>query len=188
MIIIFLYFQFGWFANPVTKGDYPELMKQYIAERSKIEGFPRSRLPVFTSEEVNYIKGTTDYLGLNHYTTLLASHSKPYPIGWPTLLGDCQITADFDPSWPGAASEWLKIVPWGFRKLLKFIYDEYKLPIYVTENGYSDYGERCDPKRALYYQLYLSALLDAIYEDEVDIKGYMAWSLMDNFEWTWGYQ
>lgn len=51
--------QLGWFANPVysEKGDYPEIMKKKIAEKSRQEGYRRSRLPEFTAEEVKYIRG-----------------------------------------------------------------------------------------------------------------------------------
>jgi lactase-phlorizin hydrolase len=52
-------FQLGWFANPVysEKGDYPEIMKKKIAKKSRQEGYKRSRLPEFTDEEVEYIRG-----------------------------------------------------------------------------------------------------------------------------------
>ena len=53
-------FQFicGWIAHPIfsTKGDYHAIMKDRIAENSKLEGWPRSRLPTFTREEINYIR------------------------------------------------------------------------------------------------------------------------------------
>lgn len=57
----------------------------------------------------------------------------------------------------------------------------------ITENGFSDRGELDDQGRINYYQLYLSALLEAIYEDGVNVTGYTAWSLLDNFEWMRGY-
>lgn len=163
-------------------------MKQRVAERSAMEGYPRSRLPEFTPEEVQYNAGTLDFFGLNHYSSAMTVESGEYPILWPSRDADSR-TAEFaDGSWPGSASDWLKVVPWGFRKLLKFIKDNYQDPeIYVTENGYSDYGERCDLNRTVYYQLYLSAALEAIHEDNVRLTAYTAWSLMDNFEWARGY-
>lgn len=57
----------------------------------------------------------------------------------------------------------------------------------ITENGFSDTGEINDEGRINYYKLYLSALLEAIYEDGVNVTGYTAWSLLDNFEWMRGY-
>lgn len=66
--------------------------------------------------------------------------------------------------------------------------NEYDSPeMIITENGFSDNGELDDQERINYYQLYLSALLEAIYEDGVNVTGYTAWSLLDNFEWMRGY-
>lgn len=66
--------------------------------------------------------------------------------------------------------------------------DEYDNPeMIITENGFSDKGELDDQDRINYYQLYLSALLEAIHIDGVNVTGYTAWSLLDNFEWMRGY-
>ncbi|XP_061648558.1 lactase/phlorizin hydrolase-like isoform X2 [Phyllopteryx taeniolatus] len=65
-------FYIGWFAHPVFKGDYSDMMKTIIQKRSLEAGLPKSRLPEFTAEEVKRIKGTYDYFGFNHYTTVLA--------------------------------------------------------------------------------------------------------------------
>lgn len=53
-----LQFDFGWFANPVVHGDYPDVMKRQVARKSKAQHFNESRLPAFTEEEKNMIKGT----------------------------------------------------------------------------------------------------------------------------------
>nr|AIA83561.1 CAZy families GH1 protein [uncultured bacterium] len=55
----------GWYANPVYIGDWPELMKTRIANRSRQEGYSFSRLPEFTAEQLKYVNGTFDYFGLN---------------------------------------------------------------------------------------------------------------------------
>ncbi|KAL1268800.1 hypothetical protein QQF64_034163, partial [Cirrhinus molitorella] len=65
-------FMIGWFAHPVFNGDYSDIMKNRIRERSLAAGRPQSRLPEFTPAEVARIKGTHDYFGLNHYATVLA--------------------------------------------------------------------------------------------------------------------
>lgn len=66
--------------------------------------------------------------------------------------------------------------------------DEYDNPeMIITENGFSDKEGLNDEGRINYYQLYLSALLKAIYIDGVNVTGYTAWSLLDNFEWMRGY-
>lgn len=69
----YLQFLIGWFAHPIFKnGDYNEVMKTRIRERSLAQGLSSSRLPEFTESEKQRIKGTYDYFGLNHYTTVLA--------------------------------------------------------------------------------------------------------------------
>lgn len=61
-------------------------------------------------------------------------------------------------------------------------------PFYITENGWSENPEAplIDDVRILYYRAALNSVLDAI-EAGVNLKGYMAWSLVDNYEWTEGY-
>ncbi|TQD99369.1 hypothetical protein C1H46_015027 [Malus baccata] len=94
-----------------------------------------------------------------------------------------------------AASEWLYVVPWGMHKVLNYIAQRYNNPpIYVTENGMDDEDndtsplhEMLDDKlRVSYFKRYLSAVAKAI-RDGADVRGYFAWSLLDNFEWAQGY-
>lgn len=74
----------------------------------------------------------------------------------------------------------------------KFLYERYGLPIYITENGMSCHdavsldGKVHDPNRIDFVHRYLLELEKAI-DDGVDVAGYFYWSLMDNFEWTYGY-
>ncbi len=73
----------------------------------------------------------------------------------------------------------------------KFLYERYKKPIYITENGTSCHdvvsldGKVHDPARIDFLARYLKQLEKV--SDEADIRGYFQWSLMDNFEWTRGY-
>lgn len=83
--LIFLKFQYGWYAHPVVYGDYPEVMKTKIAQRSKAQGFARSRLPVFTPEEQALIKGTYDFICVNTYTSQLVR-----------ALANPDMTVDYD--------------------------------------------------------------------------------------------
>lgn len=72
--------------------------------------------------------------------------------------------------------------------MLVWLQQEYNDPeMIITENGYSDRGTQEDNNRINYYQQYLSALSEAIYENKVNVIGYTAWSLLDNFEWARGY-
>ncbi|XP_018332984.1 myrosinase 1-like [Agrilus planipennis] len=183
-------FYLGWWAHPIftAEGDYPPVMKEYIAKRSAQQGFRWSRLPEFTAEEVEYIKGSADFLGFNHYSTFLAANAENDDLTI-SFANDHQVKTFLDPSWPKGASSWLSVVPWGFRKFLKWLRDSYDNPyIVVTENGYSDLGQIHDAERVSYYGQYLEALLQAIYEDNVSVIAYAAWTLMDNFEWFDGYK
>ena len=94
-----------------------------------------------------------------------------------------------------ADSDWLYVVPWGIRKLLLWIADRYdNPPIYITENGVDVPDENEMPMdqalddmfRVHFYRDYIGNASQAS-SDGVDVRGYFAWSLMDNFEWADGY-
>uniref|UniRef100_A0A8C2D9N4 Lactase n=1 Tax=Cyprinus carpio TaxID=7962 RepID=A0A8C2D9N4_CYPCA len=181
-------FQIGWFAHPVFNGDYSDLMKNIIRERSLAAGRPQSRLPEFTPAEVARIKGTHDYFGFNHYTTVLA-----YNMDYKNLEhydADRGAGTVADRTWLDSGSFWLKVTPVGFRKILNFIKEEYgDPPIYITENGVSERGSMNlnDVHRIHYYDNYINQALKAYLLDGVDIRGYAAWTLMDNLEWATGF-
>ncbi|KAJ3659573.1 hypothetical protein Zmor_011256 [Zophobas morio] len=184
-----LQFTYGWFANPIFNGNYPSVMIERIDERSKLQGFASSRLPKFTDEEVEYIKGTHDFLAINAYSTLYVQ-AKEEEVDTAVISYDSDLNVDtfFDDSWEESASSWLRVVPWGMRKLLNWLSKTYNHPeIFITENGVSDTGGLNDDRRINYYREYLSNVLEAILDDGVNVTRYTAWSLMDNFEWARGY-
>ncbi|KAJ8973206.1 hypothetical protein NQ317_018955 [Molorchus minor] len=182
-----LQFTFGLYGNPIYNGNWPRVVIDRVGFRSEHENFTKSRLPKFTHEEIEYIKGTYDYVGLNSYTTELVGDASEEEFGQPSYTKDVRIETSTDPSWNTTAYSWA-IVPWGLRKLLKWVKDTYNNPkILVTENGCSDNGTLDDDMRIDYHRGYLSAVLDAIHEDEVDVFGYTAWSFLDSFEWIMGY-
>jgi len=94
-----------------------------------------------------------------------------------------------EPSWTGSGSSWLFSTPELMRDILVWIKDEYNNPpLYITENGFSDKtGQINDADRIDYYKYYINYVMQAINEDKCEVKGYTAWSLMDNFEWGAGY-
>ena len=174
-------FQLAWFADPIFKGDYPMEMRERLGRR----------LPYFTDEEKKQLMGSTDFLGLNHYSSLLASE----PAEIPTYGGYwADIFVDFS-----ARDEWRRndmgwaIVPDGCREMLKWIAHRYHNPVlYMTENGSAEpepFLELAlhDEERRNYLRDYIRACAQAM-NVGVNLRGYFAWSLMDNFEWQFGYQ
>lgn len=101
--------QIGWYANPLFYGDYPSVVKEFIGRRSKLQGFKDSRLPQFTPEEKEYLKGTVDFLGINVYTTSLASPGWNYSINNWSCAADSGVVFSQKIEWPTAASKWLKV-------------------------------------------------------------------------------
>lgn len=171
-------FQLGWFSDPIfgPSGDYPPEMRAIVG----------NALPIFTEEEKHLLRGSADFFGLNNYGT-----------GW--------ISASNEPGWDftyssvsheglvHGESAWLYGAGWGLRKLLNWVKRRYNSPaIYVTENGWSIAASTAeeaanDTGRLLYYANYTSEVSRAIQEDGVDVRGYFAWSLLDNYEWEMGY-
>ena len=80
----------------------------------------------------------------------------PESMGWGP---DSDVTDFKDPTWYSAASSWLKVTPFGFRRLLKWL-SQYNKPIIVTENGFSDFlGNLDDLQRVYYYKHYINQML-----------------------------
>lgn len=181
-----LQFFLGWFADPVYFGDYPQVMKDRLGDR----------LPEFTPEESVMLKDSSDFFGLNHYTTMYAAHEES--VSQDNIKGNGGISEDqavslsLDPEWTLTAMDWA-VVPWGCRNLLQWISDRYdRPPIYITENGFACDDEMVDgvvddsSTRLSYYKAYLTGCHEAM-ENGVDLRGYFAWSMFDNFEWAHGY-
>lgn len=182
-----LLFFAGWFADPIWFGDYPEVMRNRIGHK----------LPQFTPEEKILVKGSSDFFGLNHYTTMFAANSAKVGqngsvYGNGGISEDQNVDLSVDHSWQRTTMNWA-VVPWGFRKLLEWIDKRYQHPvIYVTENGMSHNdtvvdGKVNDAPRIDFIRSYLEACHQAI-GNGADVRGYFAWSLLDNFEWALGYQ
>ena len=141
--------------------DYPEIMKTRVARNSAAQGLASSRLPTFTEEEKAYIKGTSDFFGLNNYTTRYARAIPEDSSGPPSYTKDLGVETWQDENWPKTGSVWLRVVPWGIRWLLKWIYDQYHVPIYITENGVTtpDVFELDDEQRQKFHRAYINEVL-----------------------------
>lgn len=111
----------GWFAHPIysAEGGYPTAMVSRIAKNSKQEGRLSSRLPTFLPEEVNYIRGSSDYFAINHYTSRYVELENFIGVREPSYYNDRALNLTVDPTWKRGRSEWAYMVPQGLRDLLR---------------------------------------------------------------------
>lgn len=172
----------GIFFSPIFAGRYPDGFLDdtahltdhaYIEDRDLIE-----------------ISTPLDNLGINNYFPTRVRAARGEEPGTPALAG-MERVAEVAPQPPHTDMGW-EILPQGHYDILMRSAKESGLPIYITENGsawpdiVSEDGQVHDPDRIAYLHGHLNAVADAI-EDGVDIRGYFAWSLLDNFEWAFGY-
>jgi len=160
------------FSDPVCLGHYPE-------EALRLWG---RDFPKFTPGQMQQIHQPIDFYGVNIYQGQRVRSDG----------NGGAFNVESEPGTAINAYHW-PVVPqslyWGPR----FIHERYKLPIYITENGFSclDWvatdGRVHDPQRIDFTRRYLIELRRAI-ADGVDVRGYFHWSLMDNFEWADGYR
>ncbi len=153
-----------WYLDGVFKGRYPAELTALLAPWLP-EGFER---------DMEVVSRPLDWLGVNYYTRGLYAADPAAPLfGWRRVAGPLEKN---DLGW--------EIYPEGLTDLLVRVSTEYtKLPIYVTENGMS---ETDDSRRVAFYDAHLKAVL-AARQQGADVRGYFAWSLLDNFEWAEGY-
>ncbi|KMT14419.1 hypothetical protein BVRB_4g071980 [Beta vulgaris subsp. vulgaris] len=182
-------FMFGWFIDPITYGDYPRTMRSLVG----------SRLPKFSKEQSSMLKGSYDFLGLNYYTTSYAADAPSLRDQKGNYSTDSLVNMTWErngiPIGPKAASEWLYVYPRGIYDLLIYTKRRYRNPIiYITENGCDEVNDAslsleealADGMRVHYYHSHL-AFLNLAMRSRVRLRGYFAWSLLDNFEWLAGY-
>jgi beta-glucosidase len=173
------------YLDPVLRGAYPAGARaELIPPQSLIQ-----------SGDMELIGAPIDFLGVNYY--------RPHYIrrgDWTALArGEVPLTDHpgfveyLPPELPRTVMDWL-VEPQRLYELLTTLSHEAPgLPLYITENGCAaeDYvnphGEINDFERVDYLHGHLDAAWRAI-EDGVNLRGYFHWSLMDNFEWAWGYQ
>ena len=163
------------YLDPVLLGRYPEAL-------SKIFG---AAWPAFPARGLELIHQPIDFLGINYYTRSVVRNDPDSPPVRASAVRQAGSTY--------TATGW-EVHPPGLTRVLKWVKEHFgDLPLYITENGaaFDDpprvVGARIeDPARVHYYREHLLAAREAIRRG-VDLRGYFAWSLLDNYEWSQGY-
>ena len=167
-----------WFADAVFRAEYPSDVLEHLTDH----------MPEGWQDDMAGNSQPMDWLGLNYYTRNMIKHdgSDVFPFGAP-------VQSSKDESDPKRTSMNWEIYPEGLTYFLRRIQDRYdpKIPLIVSENGMAWHDRVIDDavtdtKRVGYFDQHLDAVLKAI-EAGADVQGYFAWSLLDNFEWAFGY-
>ncbi len=164
-----------WFLDPLMGRGYPKELKDVYGPAWRD----------FSAEDFDLIATSTDWMGLNWYTRAVPADA---PDAWPVRARPVKQVqhAHTETGW--------EVYPQGLTDTLVWLHEQTNgLPLMITENGSAWYdpphaidGRVQDPLRVDYLKNHLKAAHDAIGRG-VDLRGYMAWSLMDNLEWSLGY-
>jgi beta-glucosidase len=161
-----------WVLQPLLAGGYPEDLFRL---------WPQAR-PVVVPGDLERIATPIDYLGINYYFRTNVRSDRGHGFVEAPLAGVERTELGWE------------VFPQGLEDLLRQFKDRYpKLPpIYITENGIAATekagdGRIDDPVRVSYLARHIAAVSRAI-DAGVDVRGYFVWSLMDNFEWAFGYR
>lgn len=162
------------FVTPLFHGCYPE---------KALEGLG-PHLPNGWEADFDEIRAPIDWLGVQYYTRSIVEHDPSAP--WPSVR---QVSGPL----PKTQMGW-EVFPDGLYRLLTKLASDFSgaLPIYITENGMANAdevteGKVKDVERIEYLDRHLAAVGQAVSEG-VPVEGYFAWSLLDNYEWAFGYE
>ncbi|OHB56948.1 MAG: beta-glucosidase [Planctomycetes bacterium GWF2_42_9] len=160
-----------WWMDSVLLGRYPE-------DGLRLYG---DAVPHFSTDEMETISTPIDFLGSNIYNGAYVTADQD---------GNCK-EAQLYNGFAGTAMDW-PVTPEALYWGPKFLYERYKKPIFITENGMANTdwpsvdGKVHDPQRIDFLHRYL-VQLKRICDEGIPVKGYFQWSLTDNFEWSFGY-
>lgn len=166
----------GGIIVPALTGRYDPLLLEQLGNDA----------PEMQAGDLEIIHQPLDWLGLNIYSGTYV-RSADTPLGYETL--------SLPKGYPRLNMPWLNVVPdclyWAIRHV-KDTLAQTHLPVFISENGcaaedeVNPDGEVIDCDRILYLREYLRSVHRAVSEG-YPVKGYFVWSLMDNFEWAWGF-
>ncbi|HEX2209694.1 MAG TPA: GH1 family beta-glucosidase [Longimicrobium sp.] len=163
------------YLDPVFHGRYPDELREIFGEA----------WPEHADAEAETLREPIDWLGINYYTrSVMRDDPSDPPVRAGRVRQDRHTHTEM--GW--------EVYPPALTDVLVWVRERYgEVPLYVTENGAAFYdppvaerGEVDDPLRVAYYRDHLRAAHEAIRRG-VDLRGYFAWSLLDNFEWSAGY-
>jgi len=164
-----------WFLDPIFKASYPGDMKKVFSKMAGKFDFIKDR-------DLPKISIKNDFLGVNYYSRALVKFIQDSKLNCQNVEGNLKKTA----------MGW-EIYPEGLYDIIVRLRKEYtQLPIYITENGaafddvLSEKKRINDLERINYIKSHLMKIAD-LNQQGADIRGYYLWSLMDNFEWAYGY-
>jgi len=174
------------FLEPVLRGAYPA---DVLDDLGEAEWFAENA----TEDDLRRISAPIDFLGINYYSRhTVASGSTPAAESPASAYPGSDHVRFVKTGAPVTQMGW-EIHPDGMIDVLRMAHDlAPELPLYITENG-AAYPDRVnaegaveDPERVDYLQAHFEAARDAVAEG-LPLRGYFIWSLMDNWEWAWGY-
>jgi len=163
------------YLDPVFLGKYPEELLQVYGDT----------MPKIPASDWPLIQTPFDFLGINFYSRgVVRDAPNTPPLHTARARQSLHVHTEMD---------W-EVFPEALTRVLVWIRDRYgNRPMYITENGaafqdpaHAIDGRIDDPLRVSYFREHLRAAHDAIAQG-VDLRGYFAWSLLDNFEWSHGY-
>ncbi|THU71437.1 hypothetical protein C4D60_Mb04t01420 [Musa balbisiana] len=184
-------FMFGWFMDPLSQGDYPFVMRALVGDR----------LPEFTAKQSEMVKGSFDFIGLNYYTTYYANSSSPTTVRGSNsdsytyqsaLFLTCKWNVVHDghpPLTPILLNQQVSVEGFLLAPRTHDIYISVVLELGVDEVNNASWPLNIalqDDTRIDYHRRHLSFVLEAMSKG-AKVRGYFAWSLLDNFEWISGY-
>ena len=162
------------FLDPLVGRGYPDVVPY---DCGLLESFVRSG-------DLQAIAAPLDFLGVNYYTRRIARS---------TAIDEAENASRTVHERPGPTAMGWEVYPEGLFETLDWIHANYHFPeYYITENGaaYPDEvgadGRIQDDERIAYYDLHLEHVARVV-EAGIPLRGYFAWSLLDNFEWSYGY-
>jgi beta-glucosidase len=176
----------GLYLEPVLRGRYPEHAAASLLPPASL----------VADGDLETIAAPLDFLGVNYYSPVFLRAGDPADLRKNEEPARCAVpgVVEYRPGWLERTSMGWLVDPTGLHEILVDLSKEAPgLPLYVTENGCAaeDYvnphGEVDDVERVSYLHAHLEAAARAIAEG-ANLAGYFVWSLLDNFEWAWGYQ